>query len=936
VRRVRGSLVAAVGLAVAACLLVPPAAHAADASDILLDDAGPGFQRGPDQQGSLGSTTRTFVHPHGQLQLQAIPVTGGVSTRQLFALLEQVDVGIPGVATVDVPGLPLARWMGEEGVPPERSSVLFVAFAARSAVFSALLTTDDVRALPPVATLLDVATRQIARAGGPPEGADRPAAAADPTLTELLPGDPDPRFGLTGSVTGGGPDQLPAGLGISPEVVSFLNRRSRTVVRAWTDPTTGLAAAISLTSYPYEVFAGAALAATADDGEVALQSSSANADVADVLTFTGRGDKAGEVGAALRRGRISAVILVQPGRGGQAEAEAVVSDLVHQLGQRLPARASSLYRFPPPPSTIAGLALTAVIVTAAAAACIGVGRARAWTLRRADAPGPVALAAPGVGSVATGTWTGSGSPAGLAPPPPSGGATAPAPQVAPDSAAGAPALDSAAGAPALDSAAGAPAPGSAVPVGEQVTDLDGDARALRRRGLVVVVVQLVALNVIVIALAGDFAWPGVAVAVIGLAGGLGFTSWWRRRELGAIGPQGAGAPFILPRPAGALVGIISLAVLGIGIAYTFKGLRYLVLKPTLAQLRWSDLLGLSPRGVGLAFTIGGFLVAVLGGALFRLARALGRADTRRLLAVDRRPPVLYLRSFDDDTVPLATIASARRPFFELLSFRGRDPFEEAVAWELATYGPVVAVGRPGRSLASLGAAREHLSDDTWKTQVAARMHDARAIALAAGETPGLHWEVAQVVAAGHLGKTVFILPPLPAEALARRWTFTASALESAGAVVDRLPADVGLVHTVQVGAEGRVAVTTAHGRDEASYRTAVDRAMALVPPLVASGAPGTLGAPDAPDVPDAPEVAPSPTVGAPLAAAVGAPSGPLAGPPSPSPPAPPPAPPSAPTAPPSAPPPGPSAAAPASAPPTAPTEPTLPSAAPMPPAVSPG
>jgi hypothetical protein len=274
-----------------------------------------------------------------------------------------------------------------------------------------------------------------------------------------------------------------------------------------------------------------------------------------------------------------------------------------------------------------------------------------------------------------------------------------------------------------------------VAAGRPVTDLDGDARALRRRGLVVVVAQLVALNVIVIALAGDFAWPGVAVAVLGLAGGLGFTSWWRRRELGAIGPQEAGAPFILPRPAGALVGIISLAVLGIGIAYTFKGLRYLVLKPTLAQLRWSDLLGLSPRGVGLAFTIGGFLVAVLGGALFRLACALGRADTRRLLAVDHRAPVLYLRSFDDDTLPLATIASARRPFFELLSFRGRDPFEEAVAWELATYGPVVAVGRPGRSLASLGAAREHLSDDTWKAQVAGRMHDARAIALAAGETP---------------------------------------------------------------------------------------------------------------------------------------------------------------------------------------------------------
>jgi hypothetical protein len=288
---VRGSLVAAVGLAVAACLLVLPVAHAADATDILLDDAGPGFQRGPDQPGSLGSATRTFVHPHGQLQLRAIPITGGVSTRQLFALLEQAGVGIPGVATVDVPGLPLARWMGEQGVPPERSRVLFVAFAARSAVFSAVLITTTSRRC-----------RRSPRSSTWPPGrshvpADRqkapgqPAAPADPALTPLLPGEPDPRFGLTGSVTGGGPDELPAGLAISPEAVSFLNRRSRTVVRAWTNPATGVAAAISLTRYPYDVFAGAALAATADDPDLALQPSAANADVADVLTFTGRGTR---------------------------------------------------------------------------------------------------------------------------------------------------------------------------------------------------------------------------------------------------------------------------------------------------------------------------------------------------------------------------------------------------------------------------------------------------------------------------------------------------------------------------------------------------------------------------------------------------------------------------------------------------------------------
>ena len=56
-----------------------------------------------------------------------------------------------------------------------------------------------------------------------------------------------------------------------------------------------------------------------------------------------------------------------------------------------------------------------------------------------------------------------------------------------------------------------------------------------------------------------------------------------------------------------------------------------------------------------------------------------------------------------------------------------------MAWELNGYGPVVAVGRPGRSLASLGAAREHLPDATWREQVAARMDQAGTIVVATGE-----------------------------------------------------------------------------------------------------------------------------------------------------------------------------------------------------------
>ena len=273
-------------------------------------------------------------------------------------------------------------------------------------------------------------------------------------------------------------------------------------------------------------------------------------------------------------------------------------------------------------------------------------------------------------------------------------------------------------------------------------------------------------------------------------------------------------------------------MLALGVGYAIKGLRYLVLPPTLAQLKWSDLLGVAPRTVGIVFVVGGFLVTVLGAWLFRIARALGRSGTKRVLDIDHRQAALYLRSFDDDSVPLPMIASARRPLLELFSLRGTDPFEESVAWELNSYGPVVAVGRPGRSLASLGAAREHLSDETWRDQVASRMDEAGIIAVATGQTDGLAWEIGQIVTGGHLSKTMFVFPPVAPAEIGRRWEHTAASLADAGHAVGSLPVSPALIHTVRIDDDGTTTVTFAHRRDEATYRTAVDHA---VQPAISPG-----------------------------------------------------------------------------------------------------
>ncbi|HEY3484292.1 MAG TPA: hypothetical protein VGK49_02860, partial [Ilumatobacteraceae bacterium] len=362
-----------------------------------------------------------------------------------------------------------------------------------------------------------------------------------------------------------------------------------------------------------------------------------------------------------------------------------------------------------------------------------------------------------------------------------------------------------------------------------VVELDADADALRRRGKAVAVGQLVSITIGVVALSLDFGWPGVIVAALSLIAGLSYSRWWLQRELTLLGPAAPPRAFVVPRLSGVLAGVLAFAVLGFGVAYLLKGVRYVVLKPTLAQLRWADVFHVAPRTVGYIFVAGGLVAIAIGGILWRIARALGRARVAEALATDRRPPALYLRSFADDRLQLPVIASAHRPLFELFSLRGTSPFEEAVTWELKTYAPVVAVGRPGGSLASLGAAREHLPNDAWHDQIAQRMADAAVIVLAPGETAGLAWELRHIVEAGHLGKTVFVFPPLPPDDLDRRWHYTSMVLAESGAPVGALPAAVALVHTARIDGDFGVRVTVASQRDEATYRTAVDRALETQP-----------------------------------------------------------------------------------------------------------
>ncbi len=378
----------------------------------------------------------------------------------------------------------------------------------------------------------------------------------------------------------------------------------------------------------------------------------------------------------------------------------------------------------------------------------------------------------------------------------------------------------------------------------RVVDVTRKGTELRRRGLVLVVVDLVAVNAIVVGalgLTGVLQVPAALTAALlafGTIGGVAFTVWWARSERRR--DPAARSRELRPSIAGVAGGVLALALLVIGLGLLSSGLAGFAFGPSLRGLERSKRLGIDPRTLDLAILLAGAALLVLGGFVFRLARIWSKTSAERLRARDARPPILYLRSFEDDELRLPTFISARRPFFELFAARGSDPFEETIAWQVEPYGPVVAIGRPGRSLKSLGAARDHLPEDEWRQGVRERMAAARAIVVTLGTTEGLRWEMEQLAGGGHLGRTIFVFPPEPADVLSERWRFTSQTVIAPGHESE-LPAPVDRTLTAVADSTGAWRVSVGDVRDEATFRVGLDLAMAWC-----ADVPWTLPAPPPP------------------------------------------------------------------------------------------
>jgi hypothetical protein len=176
--------------------------------------------------------------------------------------------------------------------------------------------------------------------------------------------------------------------------------------------------------------------------------------------------------------------------------------------------------------------------------------------------------------------------------------------------------------------------------------------------------------------------------------------------------------------------------------------------------------GLKRTGIGVIL-LGGVLYAVLGGpdddpaglfgALFMPFGVLlyfrGRQHAAKALAAslnspirDARPDVLYLRTFRTDVSTAGKILAS-----------GLSTEEEQLADVLRPFGNMVAIGHPGESLPTPGAARIYAKDSEWKGVVLDRMRSAPLVVIRAGGGPGLVWEVGQALTTLSPEKVLFLI-----------------------------------------------------------------------------------------------------------------------------------------------------------------------------------
>jgi len=117
------------------------------------------------------------------------------------------------------------------------------------------------------------------------------------------------------------------------------------------------------------------------------------------------------------------------------------------------------------------------------------------------------------------------------------------------------------------------------------------------------------------------------------------------------------------------------------------------------------------------------------------------AAVKQYSAEQHAPIFLFLREFESDSLPSPDrLGNA----------------EEDIADRLKNWGIPLAIGRPGERLPSAGCPRLYLASDEWQTGVSTLMDQAQLIVVRLGSSPGLSWELEQLIARHKLDRVIFL------------------------------------------------------------------------------------------------------------------------------------------------------------------------------------
>jgi hypothetical protein len=191
-----------------------------------------------------------------------------------------------------------------------------------------------------------------------------------------------------------------------------------------------------------------------------------------------------------------------------------------------------------------------------------------------------------------------------------------------------------------------------------------------------------------------------------------------------------------------------LFIVRLGPMFALPALTILVLTPFIGSsplaegpLLWL-LIGVVLGGAGLGIKAGEYLAEHFANWVDDIVNPLDIPTFRDERLRDRRAPIVYLRSFQDDA------AGAGQ----------ESRLEAAFSNEARRIGPFVAIAQPGAAPVR-GAARVSFSGDAWREAVTGYMDQARIIVMVASWTQGLVWELQTLIENGHANKLVLLFPP---------------------------------------------------------------------------------------------------------------------------------------------------------------------------------